>query len=252
MKNLAFCSLDTETLHIDAWEVFDLQARSFEDTPVCLIRELDKRRHLWESCDRVVIERQPTRNRKMSVVQHVLHVYFLIRANVDAGRNVPVHVVSAFHKLSGLGLTGKNNYYQRKKASVEIACRWLVQHPQSESVHKTFEGCKKKDDLADCLNQALACSRAPLLERHPSPARDKFDHTNLRPRRPTETQKRRGYSASNVYHFFKESEDFGEAVRKDKKLSKAVVRYFGNLESCMQSLTKPNSQDEKANIPEDT
>lgn len=112
-------------------------------------------------CSRVVIERQPPRNATMSRLQHYLELY-------SSMFNVPVYVQDAKHKLSFAASTpywpdreiGSWTYHQRKKLSVETVQNYLKREDVSRShdgdALAAFHACKKKDDFADCLLQAMA------------------------------------------------------------------------------------------------
>ena len=231
LKNLAYCILETNPCKLVHWEVFDVCPKTFEDLPCALVEALDARKDIWSKADTVLIERQPTRNRKMSVVQHVLHSYFLIRGKIDLKTVKTIRVVSAFHKLGSEGgkVTGKTNYRNRKKMSVEIAKEFL--QTQDEPMRTYFESCSKKDDLADCLNQAIQCSKRGVDAFEPTVAKETI-HTkeNTRPRKPTEKQLKRGLSASNVVWHLSQP-DFETVYPKNKGLQKAVQKWFGNLET---------------------
>ena len=234
LTNLSYCYFDKETRLIKEWEVFPVGQKNFDDIPKAIIRCLDERSENWTDVDVVMIERQPQRNRKMVLIQFLLQTYFLIRS-MDKGRDTRVLVVSSLHKLgqnSGR-FSGKSQYSQRKKTSVEMTNVFLQQHPQEEHIHQCFKESKKKDDLADCLNQALYCSTEPCA---PPPAKTKiFTKDNVKARKPTPTQERKGYSPSNVAHFIKASDDFASEVSKNRKLASAVKKYFGTVQECIKA-----------------
>lgn len=238
LKNLAYCVLDFQDPVrpiLCSWEVFDVQASRFEDIPVALIRCLDERKDTWLGCDTVLIERQPGKNRKMVILQHLLHSYFLIRGTIDTNTIQKVQIISAMHKLGSNGgnMHGKKNYSQRKKTSVIMARDWLNSSSQAESWKECFEHSTKKDDLADCLNQALYGFKYTRVE-EPAKVPIEQRYANLRPRKPTSSQERKGYSASNVLWLYSQNpEDFRVRIGKEtSKWNKAIKKWFETIETC--------------------
>jgi hypothetical protein len=247
LKNLAYCVLDFEDTSkpkIVHWEVYDIQAKSFEDIPVALIRSLDSRKTKWDQCEIVMIERQPQKNRKMVILQNILHAYFLIRGTVDLNTVKKVQIVSALHKLghNGDDIHGKKNYSQRKKMSVIMAQEFLKEHGGSPFV-ELFAASSKKDDLADSLNQGLHCFKYSTVP-EPACVPPNVRYSNIRPRKPTDKQVSRGYSPANIMYFYNEhKEDFAAVLQEKKhaKWNKAVVKWFGTTDECLLTFQKQKS-----------
>ena len=97
-----------------------------------------------DKIDIVLIENQisPIANR-MKTIQGMIAQYFIVK-NID-----DIHFVSSINKLKEFKL-GKLDYKKRKERSIEIT-RELINN--REIALKTFDGHKKKDDLADCFLQ---------------------------------------------------------------------------------------------------
>lgn len=143
IKNLAYCVIDSETFEIHSWNVCEI--------PTDVHKQLD----FLDECafwkipfETVIIEKQPSRNVKMRIVENTLNVYFHMK------KVNKVSTYSSKHKLGALGKStkGKTNYSLRKKYGVAM-CKVFLQNSNHESF---FDKHKKKDDLADCLLQALA------------------------------------------------------------------------------------------------
>jgi hypothetical protein len=152
IKNLAYCVIDSETFEIVSWNVCEIPT------------DLEKQLAFLDECEfwkvpfqTVIIEKQPARNVKMRIVENTLNVYFQLK-KVDK-----VSTYSSKHKLGALGKStrGKTNYTLRKKYGV-VMCKAFL---KGSSYEPFFDKHKKKDDLADCLLQALAYAEfdmAPL------------------------------------------------------------------------------------------
>lgn len=108
---------------------------------------------------------------------------------------------------------------------------WLRENPQAEHIMKTFEESKKKDDLADCLNQAIYYRHTDDTTKT---SHVTVDIKSLRPRKPTATQERRGYSPSNLWYFFSQDPKvFPTECRKQGKMKRAAIRHFGDVDTCI-------------------
>lgn len=222
IKNLAVCLLEGD--HIRMWRVINLNydkdpchaiMNSFGDIPP-------------EAT--VIIERQMTR--KMTNIQCYLEMYFRMKGHKS------VIIYSPKHKLAGTNSgTGRGMYSARKKAAVELCKEWLEAHPQEggES-EKAWKEAKKRDDLADTLCQALAFQQNPVTD--PTTV-DKM----VNARKPTARQDATGkYSKSNIKYLLQQMNrqttiDGGTALPVvGKKLEKCVLKFWPNLEACMEEL----------------
>jgi len=149
-KNLAFCTLkktDDMTIEIMNWTVCEIPCLP-TDIPkvVAYLRTILPTNDVTD----IVIEKQPSRNVKMRLMENTLATYFVML-------NVPKVVsYSAKYKLGNIGKTvkGKTNYTLRKKMSVAMCRAYIYEY--SPNMLEMFDGSKKKDDLADCLLQGLS------------------------------------------------------------------------------------------------
>jgi hypothetical protein len=151
-KNLAYCKTRPETHEILEWKVVTLPSATCVSSVVrALEREFPQNHELTQ----VIVEKQPSRNVKMRIIETILLSYF-------ATIGVPTVSFSAKHKLGAVGKTmkGKTNYTMRKKMSVVMCRTYLAKGPEEQQ--RMFEQSKKKDDLADCLLQYLAYTKYDL------------------------------------------------------------------------------------------
>ena len=155
IKNLAYCIVDSETTEIVAWDVCEIP------TDVKKQIEFLNQCSLWNiSFDTVIIEKQPSRNMKMRTIENMLQVYFVMKGIEN------VSTYSSKHKLGSIGKTtkGQKNYNVRKKFGVAMTRVFVETTP-----HASFFGKhKKKDDLADCLLQALSYIKYDVDQLHTS------------------------------------------------------------------------------------
>lgn len=148
-KNLAFCVVVDDV--INKWEVITLPT-----TLPAVIKCLDN--VFTGTPDMVIIEKQPSRNIKMRVMEQVLAMYFLMRGVSKVEHYSPKHKLGSIGKQT----KGKTNYSLRKKYSVAMCRSYLEKHQSEWTTH--FEKHKKKDDLADSLLQWIAHSKHVPLD----------------------------------------------------------------------------------------
>ena len=161
-----------------------------------LVKELDKYEHMLD-VDHVVIEKQPAKNNKMRIMEHLLTSYFVIKGvNSNNSKIQKVKVYSAKFKLGSSTFKGKQNYSARKKLAVTRCAEYLKETTQTSDFLVKFEKSKKKDDLADSLLQALSFITCPIFE--------KIQHMDLdsvcliSARKPTKVQEKKGYTKANL------------------------------------------------------
>ena len=125
-----------------------------------LIGFLDSLNFDSTAIDLVLVEKQPSRNCKMRIIEHILLTFFLVK-----GFN---NVISFNPKLKlgslGKSVKGKQNYSTRKKYGIIMTNRFLLDYPQSSEIKNTFNTNSKKDDLSDSLLQALSYCNPSLVE----------------------------------------------------------------------------------------
>ena len=157
IKNLAMCLIDSDTRVIHHWDVSGVPPEHADGLFKSMIRHLDERP--WTVTARtVLIEKQPDKNRKMKMVEHLLQAYFLIKCAPGS----EVHLYDARHKIPDVAGPGKAQYRKRKQTSID-RCREFLEAPDSVNGHwlTEFVKSKKKDDLADTVMQALSYLKRP-------------------------------------------------------------------------------------------
>jgi hypothetical protein len=204
-KNLAMCVLDPNTRVIRNWEVSGVPTESCLGLYQCLLNHLEAKPWVLEGVSKVLIERQPDKNRRMKSVENFLHAYFLCR-----GKDTLLW--DPKHKVPDVSGPGKVQYRKRKAAAVE-RCRSFLVGNQSNFL-KEFDDSKKKDDLADCFMQALSFIDAKVVE---------GTAKTPKPRRPTVNQTDTKYSRANLAWFVKNKE-FPKRFETDLK------RYYTSID----------------------
>jgi hypothetical protein len=129
---------------------------NLKDILINTIKILDSENSNFLDCDKVIIELQPGKKKKMQAVANNLYSYFLIRGVLNDESNInDVDYISATQKLYIYPKEFKNTYKKRKKLSVHIT-KGYIEETQSEEIKKVFDNNKKKDDLGDALLQCLS------------------------------------------------------------------------------------------------
>ena len=163
IKNLAYCQIDTDTKDILDWYVLDCSGN--KNAVLSVIEQLESVPNLMES-HIILLEKQPSFNPTMRIIQTAIYVYFTIRLNYEQNLNTKILYYSAKNKLKICNSTDildsktkgrgnqakKRNYYLNKKAAIEETNNLLKDTPFLIYYQKH----KKKDDLADCYLQALS------------------------------------------------------------------------------------------------
>jgi hypothetical protein len=147
---------------IQEWNVVQVCTQTLSKTIACLqaiFCDASKSFSIRD-IERVLIEKQPSRNTKMRIMENTLHMFFLLH-------HVPSVVgVNAKNKLGNIGksIKGTHNYNLRKKYSVMMCRKYLDDYLQQSSWSEHFSIHKKKDDLADCLLQYLSCTNPNTIQ----------------------------------------------------------------------------------------
>lgn len=173
-KNLAFVVIERNgsTLDVVDWRCVDTQRAGFDPVSCVLaaLNELD-----LVECDTVLIETQPRFAPRNMRIAHSIAAFFLLRKRIDLDEPVTVEYVHASLKNRLVprvephtkpGVTRKYVRYKSNKLSAIEACAGLVAKSGSPRLISMWDGCEKKDDLADCLLQAIAWSGVPLAQAH--------------------------------------------------------------------------------------
>ena len=226
IKNLAMCLLDTKTSRIHKWDVSGVPPEHEDGLFVSLRKHLDERPWTITS-DVVLIEKQPDRNRKMKTVENFLHAYFVIKSP-----NAETIIYDARHKIPDVAGPGRSMYAKRKKTSIERCRAFIHVGDVNADWIEVFDKSKKKDDLADTVMQALSYARRPeAVETKTTKAKSKV----IKPRKPTENQKRTRYSKSNLAYLWKNKLEC-ECLENNKRFMKDLKRYFRDIDDFLKSV----------------
>lgn len=244
-RNLAMCVIQNGVI-LD-WEVFDLGQRR----GVSLIREMQKqfktRPHL-STLDACIVERQPSANPQMRVIEAAVEAYFVCIGVPKVIDYSPRYKLAHVDGVSGLG-----NYSQRKKASIREAEKFLADHPQHDDVARLFRASKKKDDLADALIQALHFLKEPVECSVP------FAPSFIMAREPPDKGNRgKVFTRSQVKWFVQSwlaearaqglGQDHGQLEESDivtarfkghSRVKRSIERWWKSLDECLEHIKIP-------------
>lgn len=163
IRHLAYCVVQLgggAPPHISEWDVVDVTGpgkHSIDELTDRLMDALDERffRPGDPGYDAVLVENQPAnKNPQMKSVQMIIYSYFHMLRRYGAGAR-EVRLVSARRKLASAAPGAANTYASRKAQSVDACRAFLEQHGMAER-QRQLASSGKKDDLSDCLLQALA------------------------------------------------------------------------------------------------
>jgi hypothetical protein len=157
-KNLAFVIM-TDDLTIENWDVISIDRMNTTQIVSKLKTLFDNDDVNVSTIRNVLLEKQPSRNVKMRVVENTLDVFFTM-----IGIKNVVHY-SAKHKLGSIGknVRGTKNYSLRKKYAISM-CRAFLKSRDHICALEMFESHKKKDDLSDCLLQCVSYIDQQLID----------------------------------------------------------------------------------------
>ena len=236
MKNLAFCIFNTECSLIEYWKIIDITPKPKENSCATMVNLLDTIPDLLH-VDKVLIEKQPSKNNKMRIIEGLLNAYFVIKGITNSESEIKdVVVYSAKHKLGSDTFKGKVNYSQRKKLGVYRTECFLKMNEQTEEVHETFASSKKKDDLADCLLQALSFCNIQI-----DCNTEQFCKSEkIIARKPSKKQTKSRYSKCNIKWIINEirstletDERLAGEIAKNDRLKRDIIYWFKSVENCL-------------------
>ena len=227
-KNLAICLLDSDN-NIIEWEVESIPRHHSDGICKALQTHLDARDWVTQGVQTVLIERQPPKNRKMKTVEAYLEMYFNVK-------DIPqVLCYNAVNKVPDCPGKGHKAYIKRKNTAIERAKEYIVNSEQEEKWNTLYDQSQKKDDLADCLLQGLSFKPNQVVcRKSPDDPQKKTC-----PRKPTENQKRKKYSKSNMCYLVRQLNkgDIHETkkqVSKKKRWMKDILNYYHDLDEAFQ------------------
>jgi hypothetical protein len=217
IRNLAMCQFDELSNLVTEWDVSGVPPEHKDGLFVSLRKHLDERPWVLTS-DTILIEKQPDKNKKMKMVEHFLHAYFVIRAP-----KAETIIYDARFKIPDVSGPGKAQYMKRKKVSIE-RCRVFIETNENNAHWlPIFDASKKKDDLADTVMQAISFTKR--IE----PKKKTKETKKIIPRKPNENQKSTRYSLSNLAWIFKNKPEC-ECLENNKRFMKDLKRYYKSLE----------------------
>ena len=226
IRNLALCLLDEDRKNlVTEWDVDGIPPQHADGIYVSLRNHLDERPWVL-TAKTILIEEQPSFNKKMVSVMHFLHAYFIIKC--PKAETIIYHASNKIPDISG---PGKAQYNKRKKASIERCEAFIRSSDVNAHWVDTFVKSKKKDDLADTVMQALSfVNRKEVI-----PASKKKKTTKLVARRPNENQKMTKYSKSNLAWIYLNKVEC-EVLEKNKRFMKDLKRYYRDIEELKKAL----------------
>jgi len=227
IKNLGICIVDSLGT-ILFWQIITLSQQPKEDICSCLFRSLDNFDLL--NADIVLIEKQPSRNNKMRIIEAFLHSYFIIKGKCNDQSPIKNSIIySAKHKLGSNTFKGKRSYTERKRLSVTRTKEYIDRTNQARWAIELFQNCKKKDDLADSLLQALSYIGNQTINDISS---QELQYTEtVKSRKPTAKQTRLGYSRSNIKYFIVNNFDITPKIEKD------ILKYYSSVDKAKEELS---------------
>ena len=224
IRNLAMCQFNETSNLVVQWDVSGVQPEHRDGIYVSLRKHLDERPWILDS-DIILIEKQPDRNKKMKMVEHFLHAYFVIKAPKSE-----TIIYDAKFKIPDVVGPGKAQYTKRKKVSIERCEAFLRGDDTNKHWIETFMKSKKKDDLADTVMQAISFTKRV------EPKKKEKIVKKLVPRKPNENQKRTKYSKCNLAYIYKNSPEC-ECLENNKRFMKDLKRYYRCIDDLVGELS---------------
>ena len=228
IRNLALCLLDEDHNNlVKEWDVDGIPPQHADGVYKTMRDHLDARP--WVLTAKIIlIEEQPSFNKKMVSVMHFLHAYFIIKC--PEAETIIYHASNKIPDISG---PGKAQYNKRKKASIERCEAFIRSNDVNAHWIDTFVKSKKKDDLADTVMQALSfVNRKEVI-----PASKKKKKTKLFARKPNENQKMTKYSKCNLAWIYLNKVEC-EVLENNKRFMKDLKRYYKDLSELIKDINE--------------
>tara|TARA_R110001592_G_C13152546_1_gene748269 strand:- start:1564 stop:2274 length:711 start_codon:yes stop_codon:yes gene_type:complete len=226
IRNLAMCLIDSEKI-VRQWDVSGVPPESSDGLYPCMRKHLDDRPWVLDA-DVVLIEKQPDRNKKMKMVEHFLHAYFVIKIP-----DKETIIYDARHKIPDVVGAGKAQYRKRKQTSIDRCKEFLEKGPEGNRHWlETFKKSKKKDDLADTVMQALSFNRTTVKQSEKGVSKE--TKKKIVARKPNENQKNTKYSKPNLVWFHKNKTR--QELEKDRRFMKDLQRYYRDYEDFLTNI----------------
>ena len=225
IRNLAMCQFDDTSNTVIQWDVSGIPPEHKDGIYVSLCKHLDERPWIL-TCDTILIEKQPDRNKKMVSVMHFLHAYFIIKTPKS-----DTIIYDARFKIPDVAGPGRTQYLIRKKTAIERCRNFLETTETNRHWIPMFDTSKKKDDLADTVMQAISFMKRV----EPLPKSKKVVNKKLVPRKPNENQKRTKYSKSNLAYIYKNKVEC-EYLENNKRFMKDIKRYYRSLDDLIKEI----------------
>ena len=225
IRNLAMCQFNESSNLVVQWDVSGVPPEHRDGIYVSLRKHLDERPWILDS-DIILIEKQPDRNKKMKMVEHFLHAYFVIKAPKSE-----TIIYDAKFKIPDVVGPGKAQYMKRKKVSIERCEAFLRGDDTNKHWIETFMKSKKKDDLADTVMQAISFTKRV------EPKKKEKIVKKLVPRKPNENQKRTKYSKCNLAYIYKNSPEC-ECLENNKRFMKDLKRYYRCIDDLIKEMDR--------------
>jgi hypothetical protein len=225
IRNLAMCQFDDTSNTVIQWDVSGIPPEHKDGIYVSLCKHLDERPWIL-TCDTILIEKQPDRNKKMVSVMHFLHAYFIIKTPKS-----DTIIYDARFKIPDVAGPGRTQYLIRKKTAIERCRNFLETTETNRHWIPMFDTSKKKDDLADTVMQAISFMKRV----EPLPKSKKVMNKKLVPRKPNENQKRTKYSKSNLAYIYKNKVEC-EYLENNKRFMKDLKRYYRSLDDLIKEI----------------
>jgi hypothetical protein len=225
IRNLAMCQFDDTSNTVIQWDVSGIPPEHKDGIYVSLCKHLDERPWIL-TCDTILIEKQPDRNKKMVSVMHFLHAYFIIKTPKS-----DTIIYDARFKIPDVAGPGRTQYLIRKKTAIERCRNFLETTETNRHWIPMFDTSKKKDDLADTVMQAISFTKRV----EPLPKSKKVVNKKLVPRKPNENQKRTKYSKSNLAYIYKNKVEC-ECLENNKRFMKDLKRYYRSLDDLIKEI----------------